>query len=293
MAVTVRPRRSMLYMPASNARALEKAKTLAADSLILDLEDAVSPDAKPEARTNIVAVMQDGNPYGKREVIVRINSLNTPWGYDDLAAVVGLAIDGIAVPKVESADTVRQIQAAIRACGGPDDLPIWAMIETPMGVLRAEEIAGASTSVAGLVMGTSDLAKDLQCEHTVDRLPFITSFGLCILAARAHGVAILDGVHLNLADDAAFTESLKQGRELGFDGKTLIHPKTIAETNAAFAPKPEDVEHAKELIDVYAKALAEGKGVVVLNGKLIEQLHVDNAKRLVALAESIVEIESQ
>jgi len=280
-------------MPASNARALEKAKTLSADGLILDLEDAVSPDAKPEARNNIVAVMKDGNPYGKREVIVRINSLNTPWGYEDLKAVAGLDIDGIAIPKVESADSVRQVQAAVREAGGPEDMPIWPMIETPLGVLRAEEIAGASANVGALVMGTSDLAKELHCEHTADRLPFITSFNLCILAARAHGVAVLDGVHLDLADDDGFLKVCQQGRELGFDGKTLIHPKTISATNDAFAPKPEDVEHAKELIKVYAEAVAEGQGVVVLNGKLIEQLHVDNANRLVALAEAIAEIETE
>jgi len=280
-------------MPASNARALEKAKTLAADGLILDLEDAVSPDAKPEARANIAAVLKDGNPYGQREVIVRINSLNTPWGHADIAAAATLEIDGIAIPKVESADTIRQVQAAIRECGGPDNMQIWAMIETPMGVLRAEDIAGASPNVAGLIMGTSDLAKDLQCEHIDSRLPFITAFGLCILAARAHGVAILDGVHLNLSDDEGFVTVCEQGRALGFDGKTLIHPKTIAVTNTTFAPNPEDVAHAKSLISVYAQAVAEGKGVVVLDGKLIEQLHVDNANRLVALSEAISKIEAE
>ncbi len=291
MAVSVRPRRSVLYMPGSNARALEKAKTLPADGLILDLEDAVSPDAKPEARANIVKVLgAGGKPYGKREAIVRVNGLNTPWGMDDIAAVAKLGADGIAVPKVESADGIRQVQAAVRAAGGPEDLPVWAMIETPMGVLRAEEIAGASPAVAGLVMGTSDLAKDLHCEHTFDREPFLTAFSLIILAARAHGVAALDGVHLDLADDDGFAAACAQGRRLGFDGKTLIHPKTVAVANAAFAPSPEAVEKARELIAVYADAVARGQGVVVLDGKLIEQLHVDNARRLVALAEAIAEI---
>ena len=292
MAVTVRPRRSVLYMPGSNRRALEKAKSLPADGLILDLEDAVSPDAKPEARKNVAEVLAGGKPYGKREVIVRVNGLNTPWGMDDIAAVAASGADGIAIPKVESADIVRQVQAAVRAAGGPEEMPVWCMMETPMGILRALEIASASPFVAGLVMGTSDLAKDLHCEHAFDREPFLTSFGLIVLAARACGVAALDGVHLDLADDAGFAESCAQGRRLGFDGKTLIHPKTIAAANAAFAPAAADVSKARELIAAYAGAVARGQGVVVLDGKLIEQLHVDNARRLVALAEAIAEIET-
>lgn len=292
MAVTVRPRRSVLYMPGSNRRALEKAKALPADGLILDLEDAVSPDAKPEARKNVAEMLAAGKPYGKREVIVRINGLNTPWGMDDIAAVAASGADGIAIPKVESADAVRQVQVAVRAAGGPEEMPVWCMMETPMGVLRALEIASASPFVAALVMGTSDLAKDLHCEHTFDREPFLTSFGLIVLAARACGIAALDGVHLDLADDAGFAESCAQGRRLGFDGKTLIHPKTIAAANAAFAPAAADVLKARELIATYAEAVARGKGVVVLDGKLIEQLHVDNAQRLVTLAEAIAEIEA-
>ena len=293
MAVSVRPRRSVLYMPGSNARALEKAKGLPADGLILDLEDAVSPDAKAEARDNVAAVLAGGKkPYGKREVIVRVNGLNTPRGMDDIRAVAALGADGLAIPKVESADMVRQVQVAVHAAGGPEDVPIWCMMETPMGILRADEIAGASPFVAGLVMGTSDLAKDLYCEHTVDREPFLTAFGLVILAARAHGVAALDGVHLDLSDDTGFAAACAQGRRLGFDGKTLIHPKTVAVANAAFAPSPEDVSRARTLIATYAEAVARGQGLVVLDGKLIEQLHVDNARRLVALTEAIAEIEA-
>ncbi|MBN2753094.1 MAG: CoA ester lyase [Rhodospirillaceae bacterium] len=289
MAVSVCPRRSVLYMPGSNRRALEKAKGLPADGLILDLEDAVSPDAKPEARANVAEILATGKPYGKREVIVRVNSLNTPWGMDDIAAVATSGLDGLAIPKVESADSVRQVQVAVRAAGGPEDLPIWCMMETPMGLLRAAEIAGASPHVAGLVMGTSDLAKDLHCEHVSGREPFLTSFGLVILAARAFGIAALDGVHLDLADDDGFAAACVQGRQLGFDGKTLIHPKTIAVANAIFAPVPDEVLKARALIATYAEAVAQGRGVVVLDGKLIEQLHVDNAHRLVALAEAIAE----
>ncbi len=292
MSVTVRPRRSVLYMPGSNARALEKAKALPADGLILDFEDAVSPDAKPEARATVAAALAAGRPYGRREVIVRINALNTPWGMDDLRAVARLGIDGLAIPKVESADGVRQVQAAVRAAGGPEDLPIFCMLETPMGILRALEIATASPHVAALVMGTSDLAKDLHCEHTRDREPFLASLGLVVLAARAAGVAALDGVHLDLADDDGFAAACLQGRQMGFDGKTLIHPKTVEVANRTFAPAPGEVDKARELIATYAEAVAQGKGVVVLDGKLIEQLHVDNARRMVALAEAIEAMDS-
>lgn len=292
MSVTVRPRRSVLYMPGSNARALEKAKALPADGLILDFEDAVSPDAKPEARATVAAALASGRPYGRREVIVRINALNTPWGMDDLRAVARLGIDGLAIPKVESADGVRQVQAAVRAAGGPEDLPIFCMLETPMGILRALEIATASPHVAALVMGTSDLAKDLHCEHTRDREPFLASLGLVVLAARAAGVAALDGVHLDLADDDGFAAACLQGRQMGFDGKTLIHPKTVEVANRTFAPAPGEVDKARELIATYAEAVAQGKGVVVLDGKLIEQLHVDNARRMVALAEAIEAMDS-
>lgn len=287
MAASVRPRRSVLYMPGSNARALEKAKALPADGLILDFEDAVSPDAKPEARRIVAEALASGKPYGRREVIVRINALNSPWGMDDLRAVAGLGIDGLAIPKVESADAVRQVQVAVRAAGGPEDLPIFCMLETPIGILRALEIATASPHVAALVMGTSDLAKDLHCEHTRDREPFLASLGLVVLAARAAGVAALDGVHLDLADDEGFAAACLQGRQMGFDGKTLIHPKTVEAANRIFAPAAEDVEKARELIATYAEAVARGKGVVVLDGKLIEQLHVDNARRMVGLAEAI------
>lgn len=291
MAVTVRPRRSVLYMPGSNARALEKAKSLPADGLILDFEDAVSPDAKPEARRAVAAALAGGRPYGRREVIVRINALNTPWGMDDLRAVAPLGIDGLAIPKVESADAVRQVQAAVRAAGGPEDLPIFCMLETPIGILRALEIATASPHVAALVMGTSDLAKDLHCEHTRDREPFLASLGLVVLAARAAGVAALDGVHLDLADDDGFAAACLQGRQMGFDGKTLIHPKTLEVANRIFAPAPDEVGKARELIAAYAEGVARGKGVVVLDGRLIEQLHVDNARRMVALAEAITAME--
>jgi len=285
LAGIARPRRSVLYMPGSNARALEKGRTLPADGLILDLEDAVAADAKALARRQVVEAMTAGG-YGSREVVVRINGLDTPWGKDDLAAVVGTGADAVLVPKVESAAMVHAVESAL-ADAGAADMAIWCMMETPLGMLHAEAVAAAGPRVACLVMGTSDLAKDLHAQHTPDRLPFLTGLGLCLLAARAHGLAILDGVHLDLADDAGFAAACRQGLELGFDGKTLIHPKTIEVANQVFAPSAAEVEWSRKIIAAHAEATAEGKGVVLVEGKLIENLHVENAHRLVALADAI------
>lgn len=291
MATTVRPRRSVLYMPGSNARALEKGRSLPADGLILDLEDAVAPDAKAIARDTIAGALTTGG-YGGRELIVRVNGLNTPWGYDDLRMAATSDADAVLLPKVESADAVRQAEAVLRAAGAPAGQTIWCMMETPLGILNAREIAGASPAIGALVLGTSDLAKDLHAAHTAQRLPMITSLGLCLLAARAYGLAVLDGVHLDLNDDEGFAASCQQGRELGFDGKTLIHPKTIAACNAAFAPDAEEIAQAHRIIAAHAEAAAAGKGVVLVDGKLVETLHVENARRLVALAEAIAMLET-
>ncbi|OIR06205.1 (3S)-malyl-CoA thioesterase [mine drainage metagenome] len=286
MATTARPRRSVLYMPGSNPRALEKAKTLGADGLIFDLEDAVAPDAKEEARRQVVAAVTGGG-YGRREILIRSNGLNTPWGQADLAAAAVSGAHAVLLPKVESADMVRQAESVLAAAGAPDDLAIWCMMETPRGILRAEEIAAASPRLGGFVMGTSDLAKDLHCAHTRERLPMLTSLGLCLLAARAQGLAILDGVHLDLNDDEGFDYACRQGLEMGFDGKTLIHPKTIEAANRVFAPSEAEVAWSRRIIAAHAEAEAAGKGVVVVEGRLIENLHVVNARRLVALAEQI------
>ncbi len=286
MTTTHRPRRSVLYMPGSNARALDKSRTLPADALIFDLEDAVAPDAKLTARTQVIQTVEEGG-YGKREIMIRTNGLSTPWGYDDLAAVAAVGADGILLPKVESAEMVRQAESVLLAHGATPELTIWCMMETPRAMLHAEEIADASPRLAGLVMGTSDLAKDLQAQHTAMRLPLITSLGLCMLAARAARIAILDGVFLDLNDHEGFVDSCRQGAELGFDGKTLIHPKQIAAANEVFAPSDDEVRLSRQIIQAYAEAEAQGRGVVVVDGKLIEKLHVDHAKRVVALAEAI------
>jgi citrate lyase subunit beta/citryl-CoA lyase len=291
MAATARPRRSLLYMPGSNARALDKARTLAADGLIFDLEDAVAPDAKATARAQVGAAVAQGG-YGRRELLLRVNGLATEWGDADLRAAAAMPLDGVVLPKVESAAMVQVAEAILVAAGAPDRLAIWCMMETPLGMLHAEAIAAATPRLGGLVMGTSDLAKDLHAAHTRDRLPMITALGLCLLAARAFGLAILDGVHLDLADDDGFAASCRQGRELGFDGKTLIHPKTIATANQAFAPSQDEVAWARRIIAAHGEAVAAGKGVVLVDGKLIENLHVDSAQQLVALADQIAALAS-
>ncbi|MBT5413611.1 MAG: CoA ester lyase [Rhodospirillaceae bacterium] len=292
MADTVRPRRSALYMPGSNARALEKGRSLPADILILDLEDAVAPDAKENAREQIAAAIREGG-YGAREIVVRINALDTPWGRADLEAVASLGADAILLPKVEDARMVQNAELLMNTHGAPRKTAIWCMIETPRGVLHADRIAGSDRRLGCLVMGTSDLAKDLHAAHTPDRLPMVAALGHCVLAARAHGLAILDGVHLDLDDDEGFAQSCRQGREFGFDGKTLIHPKTIAAANEIFAPGEAELAQARKIIAAHAEAQAAGKGVVVVDGRLIENLHVEDAQRLVAMGKAIARRESE
>ena len=276
----MKPRRSVLFMPGSNARALEKARTLPADALILDLEDAVAPEAKSAARDRVLAAVRAGG-YGPREIIVRVNGPGTPWGADDLAAVAHAAVDAVLLPKVESPDAVSAATAAL----GPA-VAAWCMLETPRGIIQAPAIAD-HPRVDALVMGTSDLSKDLHARSTRDRLPLLPSLGLCVLAARAAGITALDGVHLDLEDDAGLTAACRQAADLGFDGKTLIHPRQVAIANEVFAPAPGEVEWARRVIAAHAEATRRGQGVVVLDGRLIENLHVDDARRVLALADAI------
>jgi citrate lyase subunit beta/citryl-CoA lyase len=283
---TVRPRRSALYMPGSNARALEKARTLDADVLLLDLEDAVAPAAKAEARRLVLAAVAAGG-YGRRELVIRVNGAATPWGAEDLVAAARSGADAVLLPKVESADEVLAAAGALRAAGAPPGLGLWAMIETPRGVLAAPAIAAASPRLTCLVAGTSDLSKDLRARQTAGRAELLTALSMTVLASRAHGLACLDGVQLDLADEAGFEAQCRQGRDLGFDGKTLIHPKTIAAANRAFSPDPGELEAARRVLGAHAEAEASGQGVVVVDGRLVEALHVEAAKRLLVLAEAI------
>jgi len=285
MINTNRPRRSVLYMPGANTRALEKAKSLAADSLILDLEDAVAPDAKAAARVNILAALESG--FGYREAVVRINSLNTAWGLDDLKAFANSKADAIVLPKVESAAQVQEIATLLQQFNAPANMSIWAMIETPMAIFKLQEIASSHPLLEALVLGTSDLVKDLHARHTPSRIETQTALSLSVLAARAHRLCVLDGVHLALDDEAGLKQSCIQGRDMGFDGKTLIHPNQIALANQIFGPSADDISEAQEKIAAYEAAIQSGAGIAVLNGKLIEELHIQDAKRILALANAI------
>jgi citrate lyase subunit beta/citryl-CoA lyase len=285
------PRRSALFMPASNARALDKARTLPVDVLIFDLEDAVAPDAKVAARDMAVAAGRSRG-YGAREVVIRVNGLDTPWGRDDLAAVAASGAAAALVPKVEHARAVSAALDVLDAHGAPDDMALWCMVETPRGVLASESIAAASPRVGAQVAGTSDLAKELGARPTRDRAPVLTSLGLIVLAARAHDRVALDGVHLDLDDEDGLVAACRQGRDLGFDGKTLIHPKQVAAANAAFGPSAEEIVQARRVVTAFEEAIAARRGMAVLDGRLIENLHADGARRVLALADAIAALES-
>lgn len=284
------PRRSVLYMPGSNARALEKARTLAADGLILDLEDGAAPHAKALARHQIVTALKQGG-YGQREVVVRINGLDTPWGEEDCKTMACAGADAILLPKVKTPEQVRNAVETLDQAGAPVDLPIWVMIETPRGVLSVDATAGSHKRLAVIVMGTSDLANEMQVRHTPDRLAFITALNICMLAARTHGLDILDGVHLDLHDDAGYVKACEQGRDWGFNGKTLIHPKQIDAANRIFAPDAAVLENARKMITAWEQASTQGHGVAVVNGRLVENLHVEEARRHLALAKTIAQLE--
>jgi citrate lyase subunit beta / citryl-CoA lyase len=279
-----RPRRSVLYMPASNDRALEKAKAIPCDALILDLEDAVAPDAKPAARDAACAAAASGD-YGHREITIRVNGADTEWHRDDLAAACAAGPDAIVVPKVDSADAVRELVGSMASYGAPEHTRLWAMVETPVAMLHAEEIASASDRLTVLVMGTNDLAKELYAEHVPGRQPLLTGLGLALLAARATGRAILDGVFNDVQDSDGFLAECRQGREMGFDGKTLIHPGQVAGANAAFAPSEDAVADARGILQAWEDGA--GSGVVTYRGRMIENLHVESARRTLAIHDAI------
>jgi len=282
----LRPRRSVLYMPGANERALEKAAGLPADALILDLEDAVAPDAKAEARERVCEAATSGR-YGAREVTIRINGLGTPWHDDDLRAVAAAGPAAVVVPKVDSAGAVHAIEKGLEAAGAPDHTAIWAMVETPVAMFAAREVAESCERLAVLVMGTNDLAKELRAEHVPGRAPLLTGLGLALLAARAAGKVILDGVYNDIRDPEGFEAECVQGRQMGFDGKTLIHPSQLEPCNRVFAPTAEAVEQAGRIIAAFEEAEAEGRGVVTVDGRMIENLHVEQARRTLALAAAI------
>ncbi len=281
----LRPRRSVLYMPAANERALEKAKSIPADALIFDLEDAVAPDAKDAARARAAAAAASGD-YGSRELTIRCNGLDTAWGAADLTAAAEARPAAVVIPKVESVEYLDSVSTLLDAAGAPTELRIWAMIETPTAVLDARLLA-AHPRVEVLVMGTNDLAKELRAETGDDRGPLLAHLATAILAARAAGRVILDGVYNDVTDTDGFTAECRQGKALGFDGKTLIHPGQVEIANDTWAPDDAEIDYARRVIEAFAAAEADGRGVVTLDGRMIENLHVDNARRTLAVAEAI------
>ena len=284
MSDSYTPRRSVLYMPSYNSRALDKAKTLPVDALILDLEDAVGPADKPAAREAACAAVQSGE-YGDRELTIRVNGIGTQWHDEDIAAASKAGPHGIVVPKVNTADEVRQLVAAMEAAGAPEHTKLWAMIETPAAIFNIREIAQASDRLVAFVMGTNDLVKELQADHVPGRAPLLTALSWSLLAAREAGIAVLDGVYNAVKDLEGFTAECEQGRDMGFDGKTLIHPGQVEVCNTTFAPSEAAVEEAQGILQAWEEGA--GKGVVTHNGKMIENLHVDIARRVLATHEAI------
>ncbi len=287
VAAGIRPRRSVLYMPGANARALEKARELSCDSIIFDLEDAVAADAKDLARDQVVAAVSRGG-YGYRELVVRVNGLDTPWGADDVQAVAGLPLQGLLFPKVETAAQIDHMLAVVDKAGG-DRLPLWFMVETPLGVLDIRDLARRTSRLSCLVMGTSDLVKELRARHTESRLNIAYALQHCALVARACALDILDGVHLDFRNQKSFRAACEQARAMGYDGKTLIHPTQIDPANEVFGYDAEAVGQARAVLAAWEAAQAEGKGVAVLDGKLIENLHAAEAQRTLAFAEALSE----
>jgi citrate lyase subunit beta / citryl-CoA lyase len=288
--MTIRPRRSVLYMPGSNARAIEKARSLPADAVILDLEDSVAPDGKAAARAQVADAVLAGG-FGSREVIVRINGLDTEWWLDDLGAVVTAKPDAVLVPKVSSAGHLEDVAEHLAHIGADQKIRVWAMMETPLAMLNAREVAAAAkdpeTRLAAFVMGTNDLAKDTRAKIVPGRAPMLPWLMSCVAAARAFGIDILDGVYNDLGNADGFAQECAQAHDLGFDGKTLIHPNQIGPCNSAFSPSVEEVAQARKIIAAFELPENKGKGVVQLDGRMVERLHADMARRTVAIADAI------
>ena len=284
---TYRPRRSVLYMPAANQRALEKAKDIPADALIFDLEDAVAPDAKELAREEACNAAASSD-YGNRELTIRCNGLDTPWGREDILAAAEAAPSAVVIPKVDGPEYLAEVSEVLDEGGAPAATEIWAMVETPAGILCVDQIAQFERT-AVLVMGTNDMAKELRASITQDRHALLPYLAMCLLAARAADVGILDGVYNDIKNEEGFEQVCRQGAEMGFDGKTLIHPSQVAPTNESFSPSLDELDFHQRVIEEFEAAQNEGRGVLTVDGKMIENLHVDEARRAIAMAEVIAE----
>lgn len=286
----IRPRRSALYMPGSNARAIDKARTLDADAVMLDLEDSVAPAQKSDAREQVAAAVRQGG-FGRREVVIRVNALESPWGRDDLAAAAAAGPDAVLLPKVSTPGDITLAARALQDAGAPDRTRIWAMIETPLALLNIDSIARTSADPAArldvFVIGTNDIAKETRARLVPGRAPMLAWLSACVLAARAHGVDVLDGVFNGIGDDAGLRAECEQGRDFGMDGKTLIHPGQIAIANDIFAPAQSEIEAAKKIIAAFALPENAGRGAISLDGRMVELLHADMARRTLAIADAL------
>jgi citrate lyase subunit beta / citryl-CoA lyase len=288
---TLRPRRSVLYMPGSNARALEKARSLPADALIMDLEDAVAPDAKDMAREQVCAAVK-AKGFGKREIVIRVNGLTTPWGEADLDAAADAQPDAILVPKISTPADLHKVEGHLARHHHLHKSNIWAMVETPAAILNIASIAAAGGRLACFVMGTNDLIKEVRGQHTQDRANLAAALSLSVLAARANGLAVIDGVYNDIANTDGFKASCEQARAFGFDGKTLIHPSQVEPCNAVFAPSAEEVEIARKLIAAFELPENKGKGAIKVDGRMVELLHAEIARGTVAMADAIAALEA-
>jgi citrate lyase subunit beta/citryl-CoA lyase len=288
--MTIRPRRSVLYMPGSNARALEKAKTLPVDGIILDLEDAVAPDAKEKARAQVMQAVRAGG-FGHREVVIRLNALDTPWFAHDFEAAIAARPDAILVPKISTAEQIEMIGTRLLDTHADHHVRLWAMIETPAAIFNIRELAAeaedSESRLAGFVIGTNDLAKETRARLVPGRAPMLSWLSACVLAAHAYGIDVLDGVYNDIADTAGFAAECAQGRDMGFDGKTLIHPSQVEPCNTAFSPSAEESAQARKIIAAFDRPENHGKGVVQIDGRMVERMHADIARRTVAIAEAI------
>jgi citrate lyase subunit beta/citryl-CoA lyase len=288
--MTIRPRRTVLYMPGSNARALDKARTLPVDGVILDLEDAVAPEAKEQARTQVMEAVKAGG-FGGREVFVRVNGIDTPWHADDLAAAAHAAPDAILLPKISMVDQLDLVGQRLLDMKADLKIRVWAMIETPIAIFNIQALAAeardSETRLAGFVMGTNDLAKETRARLLPGRAPMLPWLATCVLAARAYGIDILDGVYNDLGDPEGFERECAQARDMGFDGKTLIHPNQVGPCNTAFSPSSEDIAQARKMIAAFDQPENRDKGVVQVDGRMVERMHAEMARRTVAIAEAI------
>jgi citrate lyase subunit beta/citryl-CoA lyase len=290
--MSLRPRRSVLYMPGSNARAIDKARTLACDGIIIDLEDAVAPDAKDAARRQVVDAIKAGG-FGSREVVVRVNGIDSPWSADDLAAMATAGADAVLVPKIVTADQLEQIGARLLGLHADLHLRVWAMVETPLAIFNIRELAAmaldSETRLTAFVIGTNDLAKETGARIVPGRAPMLAWLSTCVLAAHTYGIAVLDGVYNEIADTEGFAQECAQARDMGFDGKTLIHPNQIAACNAAFSPTAAEIAEARRIIAAFALPENQDKGAIQLDGRMVERMHADIAQRTVMLADAIAE----